>query len=98
MNAGHFAMSSEMRFAARADLNGAEPVTTVNRPRKDLFASDPLSAAAKWYWRLSEAERAACTLVTVSAWLEPHSGPYKLYSGPDVTWRPKRPSIAPGRE
>jgi hypothetical protein len=83
-------MASQMRFAASAELDGAEPVTTASRPQKDLFADDPPSAASKWYWRLSDAERSACRLVIVSAWIEPHRGPYKLYCGPDVIWRPRR--------
>jgi hypothetical protein len=82
-------MSSQIRFAAIAHLAGGEPITTESRPHEGLFAENPLNAAAKWYWRLSEAERSACNTVTVSAWVLPHSGPYLLYSGPDVTWRPK---------
>jgi len=85
-------MASEMRFAAGADLDGFESVTTASRPRDGLFAQNALNAASKWYWRLSETELAACRLVTVSAWVEPDTGPYIIYSGPDVTWRPRRVS------
>ena len=77
-------MATMMRFTALAHFTDGSIKTTAHDP-VSLFAVDAAGACRKWFWRLSEADRARCVEVTVSAWQLTHRAAWEAYSGPPVT-------------
>ena len=73
-----------MRFAALARFSDGSVKTTADDP-DSLFAVGAASGCRKWFWRLSEAERARCVEVTVFAWPIEDRVAWEAYSGPPVT-------------
>jgi hypothetical protein len=76
-------MTHSHRFAATAvltDPTGAVRwISTTLDYLNPLLAQTPLSAARKWYWRLSEAERVICQYVVVEPWLADETPGYPSY-------------------
>ena len=77
-------MAPMMRFTALARFSDGSTRTTTDDP-DSLFAVDAPSACRKWFWRLSEAERARCVEVAVSLWPLEHRMAWQAYGGPPVT-------------
>ena len=86
-------MSELLRFAATAYLDppidGVSELTTASHDADILLARTPSAAARTWYWRLTDAERAACMSIVVSAWIEPATLADAIYKGPGVAFSPK---------
>ncbi len=79
------------RYAATARLNSpmaeAGAVSTPDDITRPLLACSPMAAARKWYWRLSDLERAACECIVVG----PFPGPeiFPSYHGPIAQFMPR---------
>ena len=78
-------ISSMFRFTAQATFIDGSIKTTADDP-DSLFAVDPDSAARKWFFRLSAAQRSRCVEIRVGAWILSHRVAWSAYSGPDVAW------------
>jgi hypothetical protein len=77
-----------MRFAAIAHF--AEGSSSTEDSPESLHADSPEKAARKWFWRLSEVQRATCERIVLSAWTGNQNAPWERYGGPDVAFYPKR--------
>ena len=84
---------AQLHFAATAYQRepGCEEreISTPPGDFAELLAAGPLGAARTWYWRLAEAERAACRLVVVRPWTGDNRFGYRVYGGPAVAYSPK---------
>lgn len=77
-----------MRYSATAIFDdGSSRQDTTSA--EGVWAETTIGASRKWYWKLTDDERARCARVVISAYIQTERFPWQAYAGPQVAFAPR---------